>query len=95
MLGQDWFCRSCTEAATTVGGKLIPFHYCKGQPLGIRTPLVKVGVPSKLEIVERMDYIGSDHVQLTPEGRPVAAVVTTYDDRQDCTVFAPAATNKE
>lgn len=55
------------------------------------TPLVMVGVPSKLEIVERSDFIGSELVQLSATGRPVAAVVTTYDDRQDCTVFVPTA----
>jgi len=55
------------------------------------TPLVRVGVPSKLEIVERSDFVGSELVQLSATGRPVAAVVTTYDDHQDCNVFVPTA----
>lgn len=87
---RDWFCRTCTAWASTESDR-IPAHYCPGLSLGIPTPLVEVGVPSKIEVVERSDYVGLELVQTSMEGRPVAAVVTTYDDRQDCNVFAPAA----
>lgn len=94
-MSKDWYCKSCPAWASTVTSR-IPAHKCPGLALGLLTPLVEVGVASKLEIVERGDFVGSELVQTSATGRPVAAVVTTYDDRQDCNVFAPTArTTKE
>jgi len=54
-------------------------------------PLVPEGTACKVEAVERGDYVGKELVQTDGRGRPVMAVVTTRDDGQDCTVFAPTA----
>lgn len=89
-MSKNWYCKSCPAWASTVTSK-IPAHLCPGLSLGLMTPLVEVGVPSKLEIVERGDFVGRELVQTDANGRPVAAVVTTYDDRQDCNVFVPTA----
>ncbi len=59
--------------------------------MGIFSPLIPSSTRGESRIVERQDYIGTDLVQLTPGGRPVMAVVTTRDDGEDCTIFAPCA----
>lgn len=58
---------------------------------GLMTPLIPVGTKGKHERVEREDYVGHEVVQTDGNGRPVMAVVTTRDDGQDCTVYAPTA----
>jgi hypothetical protein len=53
------------------------------------------GVAGKLELNEREEYVGNEMVRLDPERRrPVMNIVTTRDNGQDCTVFAPTATAK-
>lgn len=90
---QRWACPNCP--ITDVTHEARPhtrFHTCKGLR-GLTAPLVPAGTKCKVEVREREDYVGSEKVQLDPElGRPVMSVVTTRDDGQDCTVFAPAAT---
>jgi hypothetical protein len=54
--------------------------------------MVPEGTKCKVEAKEREDYIGNDMVQLDGEGRPVMSLVTTREDGQDCTVYAPTAT---
>jgi len=54
-------------------------------------PLVPKGTDCKVEAVERGDYVGQESVQIDVNGRPMMAVVTTRDDGQDCTVYAPTA----
>jgi hypothetical protein len=54
--------------------------------------MVPVGTRCKVEAVEREDYINGDLVQVDGDGRPVMSVITTRDDGQDCTVYAPTAT---
>lgn len=84
-----WECRACPAGARTVDDK-IPMHLCPGGP-GILIPLTRVGERVKVEVIEREDFIGGDHVQTDARGRPVMAVVTTRDDGQDVQVFAPTA----
>jgi hypothetical protein len=61
----------------------------------LSVPLVRKGTPAKIELLERQDYVGTDHVALDPErGRPIQAVITTRDDGQDTAVYAPTATSK-
>jgi hypothetical protein len=90
MLAKNWYCPDCPAAASTFDDKL-PHHRCRGTAHGMMIPLREVGVSSKLQLVERGDVVGSELVQLSAEGRPVMAAVTTYDDREDCTVYAPTA----
>lgn len=86
---KQWYCPRCDSGAVTHDDK-IPMHRCK-ELRNILTPLVVVGEKVKIEVVEREDYIGSEKVQLDESGRPVMSVVTTRDDGQDCTIFAPVA----
>jgi hypothetical protein len=58
---------------------------------GLTIPMIPAGTKAKVELHEREDYIGTESVRLH-EGRPVMNVITTRDDGQDCTVFAPTAT---
>ena len=90
LLERRWECPNCDSAAVTVDGKT-PMHPCAGMS-GLMVALVPAGQKCKVEAVERDDYIGCELVQTDGNGRPVMAVVTTRDDGQDCTVFAPAAT---
>lgn len=58
---------------------------------GLMVPLVQDGTRAKLETVERGDWVGRELVQTDTEGRVVMAVVSTREDGQDCTVYAPTA----
>lgn len=89
MNGTAWSCPSCSAAAMTYDGK-VPMHHCAGL-VGLMTPLVPGGTRAKHARVERGDYIGREVVQVDGEGSPWMAVVTTRDDGEDCTVYAPTA----
>ncbi len=69
-------------------------HPCRGMA-GLMIPLVPAGQRCKVEAVEREDYIGDELVQTDGNGRPVMSVITTRDDGQDCTVYAPTAIAQE
>jgi hypothetical protein len=56
------------------------------------SPLIPVTVKGESRIVERQDYVGRETVQLDSNGRPVMAVMTTRDDGEDCTIYAPCVT---
>ncbi len=87
-----WTCPNCKLIEqTTQAGPHTRFHACKGLK-GITAPMVRAGSRVKVTAVEREDYIGNEQVQLSPEGRPVMAVVTEREDgSNDTTVFAPTA----
>lgn len=89
---RNWECPNCTATHTTREAlPHTPFHSCKGLR-GLSVPFVAAGTRCKIEAVEREDYINGEHVQTDGEGRPVMSVITTRDNGQDCTVYAPAAT---
>lgn len=88
-MAQLWWCPKCDEAARTVDAQL-PMHHCHGLA-GLLVPLVRREHAAKVEVIERLDYVGDELVQMNGEDRPVMAVVTTRDDGQDCTVYAPTA----
>lgn len=90
LLGQRWYCPDCVAAAVTYDAKL-PYHNCPKQN-GLMTPLLREGEKGKHERVVRPDYVGDELVQFDSTGVPVMSIVTTRDDGQDCTVFAPTAT---
>lgn len=85
----DWYCPQCSSLARTVDSK-IPMHPCRGIK-GLMAPLIPIGTKGESKSVERQDYIGKETVQRDSDGRPVMAVLTTRDEGQDCTVFAPCA----
>lgn len=85
-----WECPNC-EATVVTQDAGLPMHACRGLR-GLNTPLVPAGTRCKVEAVEREDYVGGERVQTDGEGRPVMAVITTRDEGQDCTVYAPTAT---
>ncbi|HEY0645513.1 MAG TPA: hypothetical protein VGD39_19005 [Nocardioides sp.] len=86
-----WSCPNCTETAVTHQAQPhTQFHTCRGLR-GLTAPMVEAGVSCQVTAVERGDWVRGEQVQTDGEGRPVMAVVTTRDDGQDCTVFAPAA----
>ncbi|MGA1346256.1 MAG: hypothetical protein ACO35E_09850 [Ilumatobacteraceae bacterium] len=87
-----WACPLCTTEAVTVRAEPhTQMHRCSGLK-GLLAPMVEAGTSCKVEAHEREDYVGTELVQTDGEGRPIMAVVTTRDDGQDCTVFAPTAT---
>lgn len=90
-----WECPNCDH--TDVTRELEPhsrFHNCRGLR-GLSVPMVPAGTHCKVEAVERGDWIGTEKVQVCGEGRPVMAVVTTRDEGQDCTTYAPIAQTSE
>lgn len=90
---REWYCPECGMTDQTREARPhTRMHPCP-KLRGLATPMLAKGVAGKMEIVERQDYVGSEKVQLDPEqGRPVMSIVTTRDNGQDVTVFAPTAT---
>lgn len=87
-----WDCPNCDATQVTNEPRPhTPFHSCRGLR-GLSAPFLPAGTKAKVEQVDRGDYVGKEEVQTDGEGRPVMAVVTTRDDGQDCTVYAPTAT---
>lgn len=93
LIERSWECPNCESAARTGDGKT-PMHPCRGLA-GLMTPLVPKGTDCKVEAVDRGDYVGQELVQTDGNGRPVMSVVTTRNDGQDCTVYAPTAQGKK
>lgn len=88
---QRWTCPNCNFTDVTHRTDVhTRFHACRGM-LGMTAPMVPAGTSCKVEAVERGDYIKDEIVQLNAAGRPVMSLVTTRDDGQDTTVFAPLA----
>lgn len=91
---QRWYCPNCVATDTTCTPyPHTRFHRCPGVA-GLEAPMLPAGVRGKVEAREREDYISGDDVRLDGNGRPVMSLVTTRDDGQDCTVFAPTAHGK-
>lgn len=87
-----WVCANgCGAADRTPGSVPNRFHSCTALS-GMLSPLVPEGTSCKVEAREREDYVGRERVQYNGDGRPVASVVTTRDDGEDCVAFAPCAT---
>lgn len=87
-----WQCPNCTETAITREAQPHSrFHACRGLH-GLTAPMVPAGTRCKVTAHEREDYIGTEIVQVAGNGRPIMNVITTRDDGQDCTVYAPCAT---
>lgn len=90
-LHKDWVCaRGCGAAARTYDAK-IPHHRCR-EMAGLMVALIVEGTRAKVEAVERGDYVGSEMVQTDADGHPWMSVVTTRDNGQDTTVYAPCVT---
>jgi hypothetical protein len=88
---QRWECPSCDLQQVTHRADVhTEFHHCAGLA-GLWAPMVAAGTRAEHRAVEREDYIGAERVQVDGNGRPVMSVVTVTDDRQDCTIYAPAS----
>jgi len=86
-----WVCPNCTFTDVTHETAVhTRFHACRGM-YGLTAPMVPAGTKCKIEAVEREDFVGDEIVQRDGRGRPVMALITTRDDGQDATVYAPLA----
>lgn len=86
-----WECPSCDlREVTQTAEAHTRFHACAGLA-GLTAPMVPAGTRAEHRAVEREDYVNGDRVQLDGNGRPIMAVITTRDEGQDCTVYAPTA----
>lgn len=90
---REWYCPNCgLRDQTREARPHTRYHTCP-KLRGLTAPMLPAGTRAKVELREREDYVGREHVQLDPErGRPVMSIVTTRDNGQDCMVFAPLAT---
>lgn len=85
-------CPNCTSSLNLPSVPAKPvLHPCRGL-FGLMVPMVRDGTRCKIEAVERGDYVAGELVQLDGRERPVMSVVTTRDEGQDTTVYAPCAT---
>ena len=57
--------------------------------------MVPDGTKCKVEAIERGDYIDKEIVRVDGNGRPIMSIITSRDNGQDCTVYAPTATARE
>lgn len=90
----NWYCPACGSTDQTSEPKPhVRYHICP-KTGGLTTPFVRKGISAKIEVVERMDYVGKELVRYNDAGRPVMALVTTRDDGNDVMVFAPTAQGK-
>lgn len=89
----DWRCPSCGKEANVPGRYGAVIHRCPKMG-GLTTPYVRKGLSAKQDLILREDYVGEEKVRLDDHGRPVMSIVTTRDNGQDTTVFAPTATAK-
>jgi len=85
-----WTCPNCPTEQVTRNPKTVTLLHPCPKFAGLSVPLVRAGTKAKIVAVEREDYINGDKVFLH-QGRPVMAVVTTRDNGEDRTVFAPTA----
>ena len=87
-----WECPNCDLTDVTYETRPHSrMHNCHGLR-GLSVPMVPAGTDCKIEVRDREDYTNGDHVQRDGEGRVVMSAVTTRNDGQDCTVYAPCAT---
>lgn len=82
---RHWMCPNCPLTEVTHEARPhTRFHACPGLR-GLTAPMLPAGTRAKVEVVERQDYIGTEHAG------PIMSVLTTRDDGQDVVVFAPTA----
>lgn len=91
-----WWCPACKLEQAVKGPKLQPgqfstrMHSCPKMGM-LSVPMLPQGTKAKLEAKEREDYVGKDKIRKDANGRAIMSVVTTRDDGQDTTVYAPTA----
>lgn len=86
-----WHCPACGLEDVTHKLSRTHMHVCP-RLRGLSAPMLPAGTKAKLELHEREDYVGTENVQTDPErGRPVQSIITTRDNGQDVTIFAPSA----
>lgn len=87
-----WECPRCPARDGTREPRVhTRFHNCPAVG-GALVPMVVAGAGSRVLLVEREDYVGSEQVQMI-DGRPVMSAVTEHaDGRTDAAVYAPTAT---
>jgi len=89
-----WWCPNCDLLDVTREARPhTQMHSCRGM-YGLTTPMVPVGERAKSVSHEREDYVGMEMVtyaDVDGRRRPIMNVVTTRDDGEDCTVYAPCA----
>ncbi|SRR6266540_1306048 len=92
---KHWWCPNCN--LTDVTHEVRPhtrMHSCNGL-YGLTSPMVPVGQKAKSIMHEPDDYVKHENVtyaEVDNKSRPVMNIVTTRDNGEDCTVFAPCAT---
>jgi hypothetical protein len=86
-----WECPSCGgRDRTTEARPHSRMHACAALG-GMTAPMVPAGTRAEHQLVEREDYVGTEHVQVDVNGRPWMAVRTMRDDGYDTSVYAPTA----
>lgn len=87
----DWRCPACGLTDRTQGNVANRMHHCPKMG-GLVTPFVREGVAAKVEMREREDHVNGETGLRYANGKAVMSIVTTRDNGQDTTVFAPTAT---
>ncbi len=89
---RDWYCPSCRQTDRTQEPKPhTRYHPCPKHGY-LSMPFLPTSMDAKFVVREREDYIGTEDVFLSPEGRPVMSISTERPDgSNDLIVFAPTA----
>lgn len=86
---RHWSCPNCDLTdVTRRADEHSRFHACPGLK-GLTAPMVPAGTRAKVEARVREDYLNGDIVDRDDDGRPIMSVITTRDEGEDCTVYAP------
>ncbi len=87
-----WHCPACgAEDVTHEAEPHTRFHPC-AKLGGFTSPMARGAMPAKVVVTEREDYIGTEDVRLSEDGRPIMNITLEYaDGHTDVAVYAPTA----
>lgn len=79
-----------SRATGPVGGGAAQLHDCRALH-GLTVPLIAEGIRAEVRLLEREDYVGSEHVTYAA-GRPVRGLEIMRDEGSDAVAYAPLVT---
>lgn len=89
---EDWHCPNCgvSERIRPLPPNASRFHTCPKLHM-LTAPMVRAGIPCKVEAEERADYLNGEIQATGDDGRPYMAVRVTRDDGEDLAANAGLA----
>lgn len=87
----DWECLGCGHVDRTREAAVhTRMHPCRVAG-GMTVPMVVAGTRGKLVLHERDDYVGTEDVQVSGDGKVYMSAEIVRDEGNDLAVYAPTA----